>query len=79
MPLYFEKARDPVSSLTHLLGAVAFALGTVLLVWKGIWNDAGAAALLSAGVFGLSLVGLAVVSLVVGLVGRRAGKEGAAA
>ena len=58
MPLYFEKARDPVSSLTHLLGAVAFALGTVLLVWKGIWNDAGAAALLSAGVFGLSLVGL---------------------
>ena len=58
MPLYFEKARDPISSLTHLLGAVAFALGTVLLVWKGIWNNAGAAALLSAGVFGFSLVGL---------------------
>ena len=58
MALYFEKAREPVSSLTHLLGAVVFALGTVLLVCKGILTDAGAAALLSAGVFGLSLVGL---------------------
>ena len=29
MSLYFQKARDPLSSLTHLIGAVLFYLGTV--------------------------------------------------
>ena len=58
MSLYFRKARDPLSSLTHLIGAVLFSLGTVFLVWKGIVNQSGAVALVSAAVFGLSLVGL---------------------
>lgn len=57
--LYMEKAREPLSSFSHFIGAVAFALATVLLVGKtlvvGQWSIK---TLIGVVIFGLSLVAL---------------------
>lgn len=57
--LYMEKAREPLSSFSHFIGAVAFALATVLLVGKtlvvGQWSIK---ILIGVVIFGLSLVAL---------------------
>lgn len=58
MTPYLSRAREPISSFTHLFGAVVFGIGTVLLLWKGLAGRAGWLAILSAGVFGLSLIAL---------------------
>lgn len=54
-----EKAREPLSSFSHFIGAVAFALATVLLVGKtlvvGQWSIK---ILIGVVIFGLSLVAL---------------------
>ena len=64
MSAYLNKARDPISSLTHLLGAVFFGAGTILFILKGLFTGAAAVELWSATAFGLSLVALYTASAV---------------
>lgn len=54
MSSYFIRAREPVNSLTHLIGAVLSTLGTLFLLSAAT----SAVSVLSAAVFGLSLVAL---------------------
>lgn len=58
MSRYLARAKDPWSSLTHMLGAAGFLLGTVLLVLCGWVNKTPAGIVASAVIFGLSLVAL---------------------
>lgn len=59
MSSYMEKARDPISSLTHLIGAVFFAVATVLLICKTVVLDHWSAKVLVGVIlFGCSLVAL---------------------
>lgn len=58
MSSYLKRARDPISSLTHLLGAVFFAFGTVLLLVKGLITGSGTASVAAALAFGFSLIAL---------------------
>ena len=65
MSLYFTKAREPMSSFTHLIGAVFFAVATILLIVKTLlqphWN---AKVLVGIILFGASLIALYVASSV---------------
>lgn len=36
---YLAKAREPISSLSHCIGAVVFAAATLLLVGKTLFDD----------------------------------------
>ncbi|MEE0546277.1 MAG: hemolysin III family protein [Peptococcaceae bacterium] len=57
--LYMAKAREPFSSFSHFVGAVMFAVATVLLVGKTLVTDAwNIKILIGVAVFGLSLVAL---------------------
>ena len=58
MRYYLQNARDPISSLTHLLGAGAALGGTVLLTAASALLSLGTVALCSCLVFGLSMVAL---------------------
>lgn len=58
MSEYLKKARDPISSLTHLIGAIVFGVGTVLLLVKGAISGLRPVGVVSALVFGLSLIAL---------------------
>ena len=58
MSRYFAQCREPVSSYTHFLGAVASALGTVFLVGRCVRTGASGVVLAGAALFGLSLVAL---------------------
>jgi hemolysin III len=58
MSRYMAKARDPWSSVTHMLGAVSFLFGTAVLVFWGLIQHSGAGLTASAAIFGLSLVAL---------------------
>ncbi len=58
MSRYMAKAKDPWSSVTHMMGAVAFLFGTFVLVLWGLLRNSGAAAVAAAAIFGLSLVAL---------------------
>lgn len=65
MKKYLSLARDPVSSLTHFLGAVASVLGLCLLLIKSLTRaEVSAVAAVSAGLFGLSLIALYTASAV---------------
>ncbi len=64
MSTYLKNARDPISSLSHLLGAIFFFLGTLALVFKGLLTQASAAAVLSSLAFGFSLIALYCASAV---------------
>lgn len=59
MSRYMNKARDPISSLTHLIGAVFFAAATILLICKTvIWSEWSVQVLVGVILFGCSLVAL---------------------
>lgn len=59
MSRYLMKARDPISSLTHMIGAVFFAVATILLVCKTlILPDWSVKVLVGVILFGCSLVAL---------------------
>lgn len=64
MSRYMAKARDPWSSLTHLLGAALFLPGTGLLVLFGALHHCGGGLIAAAAVFGGSLVALYTASAV---------------
>lgn len=55
---YLTKAREPISSLSHMIGAVAFAFATLLLVGKTLGDAWTPKILVGVIVFGLSLVAL---------------------
>ena len=56
---YLTKAREPISSFSHFIGAVVFALATVLLVGKTLAFDGWTPKILiGVVVFGVSLVAL---------------------
>ena len=65
MAHYFAKAREPMSSFTHLIGAVFFAVATILLVVKILlepyWN---VKILVGIILFGVSLIALYTASTV---------------
>jgi len=58
MSRYMAKAKDPWSSVTHMVGAVSFLFGTAILILWGLVQQASAGLILSSAVFGLSLVAL---------------------
>lgn len=64
MRRYLSSAKDPWSSLTHMMGAVGFLLGTVVLILWGHISQASAGIVASAAIFGLSLVALYTASAV---------------
>ena len=55
---YLAKAREPISSLSHCIGAVVFAAATLLLVGKTLFDDWSPKILVGVIVFGVSLVAL---------------------
>lgn len=55
---YLAKAREPISSLSHCIGAVVFAVATVLLMAKTFWDGWTPKILVGVCVFGVSLVAL---------------------
>ena len=55
---YLAKAREPISSLSHCIGAVVFAAATLLLVGKTLFDDWSPKILVGVIVFGASLVAL---------------------
>ena len=64
MSRYMAHAKDPWSSLTHMLGAVSFLFGTAVLIVGGLLQQKGFAPIISAAIFGLSLVALYTASAV---------------
>ena len=65
MSRYMMRAREPISSLSHLIGAVFFAAATVLLILKTvIWSEWSVKVLVGVILFGCSLVALYAASSV---------------
>ena len=65
MSHYFTKAREPMSSFTHLIGAVFFAVATILLVAKTLLEPHWTVKVLVGVVlFGVSLISLYTASTV---------------
>ncbi len=58
MSRFFKSARDPISSLTHFIGAVFFSVGTILLLVKGLISNSDCVSLTAALAFGFSLIAL---------------------
>lgn len=59
MSHYWMKAREPISSLTHMIGAVFFAIATVLLICKTVaFSHWSWKVLIGVILFGCSLVAL---------------------
>lgn len=59
MPHYWMKARDPISSWSHMLGAIFFAIGTIFLVIKTVlWPEYSVKMLIGVLLFGCSLIAL---------------------
>ena len=58
MNRFFQKARDPVSSGTHFLGACLAVAGTLLLLVKCAFEGAAPSVTAAAVIFGASLIGL---------------------
>lgn len=62
---YIKKARDPISSFTHLLGAVISSVGLALLLVKTIaLSEISLVNILSSTLFGLSLIALYTASTI---------------
>lgn len=65
MTNYIKKAREPISSFTHLIGAIISGLGLVLLLVKTIaLSELSLINILSSALFGLSLIALYTASTV---------------
>lgn len=65
MTRYLVKAREPMNSLTHLIGAVFFAIATIFLVVKTLLEPHWTAKVLVGVIlFGISLVALYIASSV---------------
>lgn len=65
MSYYMKKARDPISSLTHLCGAIVSAVGLALLLIKTLTlPELSLMKILSSALFGLSLIALYTASTV---------------
>lgn len=59
MPYFMKKAREPISSYTHFLGAILFGSGAILLFLKALaGGDASGRTLLSLLAFGCSITAL---------------------
>lgn len=59
MMSYLAKAREPISSLSHLIGAIVFAFATLLLIGKTlVFDDWSPKILVGVIIFGVSLVAL---------------------
>lgn len=59
MSQYLMKAREPISSFSHMIGAVVFAFATILLIAKTLFVDVWSPKILvGVIVFGVSLVAL---------------------
>jgi hemolysin III len=55
----FQRARDPISSYTHAIGAIVSALGTIFMLTYGlILKDTTPISLVGAVIFGLSMTAL---------------------
>lgn len=55
---YLAKAREPISSLSHLIGAIVFAVATILLMVKTFMDGWTPEILIGVSIFGVSLVAL---------------------
>jgi hemolysin III len=56
---YFKKARDPISSYTHAIGAILSAIGSLaMIIYCTVITDFSPIPLIGAVIFGLSLVAL---------------------
>ncbi|WP_312644285.1 hemolysin III family protein [Hydrogenoanaerobacterium sp.] len=65
MTNYLKRARDPISSFTHLLGAIISGLGLALLLVKTtLLSEISLMKILSSALFGLSLIALYTASTV---------------
>ena len=59
MSQYLMKAREPISSFSHMIGAVVFAIATILLIAKALFVGSWSLEILvGVIVFGISLVAL---------------------
>ena len=58
MQQFLLKARDPISSLTHLIGAFLSVIATIMLTLSSIIQQASWLTILSVTIFGVSLVAL---------------------
>ena len=59
MSQYLMKAREPISSFSHMIGAVVFAIATILLIAKSLFLGSWSLEILvGVIVFGISLVAL---------------------
>ena len=58
MRAFFSGAQDPVSCHTHALGALAALVGGAVMLMRGMYTGASAAALAAAMCFVLSLIAL---------------------
>ena len=58
MPYFMKKAREPISSYTHFLGAVLFGIGAVLLFFKAFAGGSDSCTLISLLAFGCSITAL---------------------
>lgn len=59
MSQYLMKAREPISSFSHMIGAVVFAFATILLIAKALFvGSCSPEILVGVIVFGISLVAL---------------------
>lgn len=58
MPNLFQKARDPMSSYTHFIGACFSIFGTLFLIVCTLNKHANLTTLISAAIFGISLIAL---------------------
>lgn len=58
MPNTFQKARDPISSYTHFIGACFSVLGTLFLIACSLFKQSGLITLISSIIFGISLIAL---------------------
>lgn len=58
MSYFYTHARDPISSFTHYIGLCCAAFGSLLLIWRAKALQASTGTLVSAVVFGISLIAL---------------------
>lgn len=52
--MYLNKARDPISSLTHFIGFIALIIGIIFIIGKGVYVNSSLIHLISAIIFSIS-------------------------
>ena len=58
----YKKLREPINSITHLLGAILSFIALFAMVAKGVMTNASNIAIISVTIFGISLILLYTVS-----------------